>query len=447
MDSIYIRESEHYSKKYLIDLLGQSVHDKLLNQAVITYDAVNDTYQFNYVGVIIIDEMVINCYPKYIHEKSSIHDDFKQVINVIKRYESTCEDDAYEDIETDNLTSNMLPMMLFFVEDYYENGVYTKIHSILEDNGDGEIDWNRTVNKDQSIVINDKAYYTHLQTKRKLNDLYDYYRLLHEYIITDCSNYLEKNELLHLFDLTPVEISDNHLDDFGKLDFILNKLDKQQNIEFNTHKQKLLKVMHSYLSKNNLFNDENTLLLYGTRTYHDVWEKVCKHVLKDKLDKKLSKLHLPCQLNDKYNPSYELIKVIKKPTWILKDKHPRKTDTFIPDIVAIKDDQFIILDAKYYDLTTDKNISGQPGLESITKEYLYELAFKEFTEDNAFKTIKNAFLFPTEKSEVNNLGIVKLDILSLLGLQDIQLIMLPANLVYEHYLDNTKMNISHLKLE
>lgn len=431
----------------MIDLLGQNVHDKLIDQEVISYDGVNDTYQFNYVGVIIIDETVINCYPKYIHDKRSIDDDFKQVINVIKRYESTYEDDAYIDMQIDKLSSNLLPMMLFFVEDYYENGVYTKIHSILEENGDGEIDWNKTVNNDLALVIDDKAYYTHLETKRKVNDLYDYFRLLHEHIITDSSKYLEKNGLLHLFDLTPVEISDNHLDDFGELEFILNKLDKQQNIEFNTHKRKLLKVMQSYLSKKNLFNDESTLLLYGTRSYHEVWEKVCKHVLKDKLDKKLSKLQLPCQLNDKYNPSNELIRIIEKPTWILKDKHPRKTDTFIPDIVVIKDDKFIILDAKYYDLNIDKDITGQPGLESITKEYLYELAFKEFAKDNGFKTMKNAFLFPTEKSEVDNVGIVKLDILSLLGLQDIQLIMLPASLVYEHYLDNTKMNISQLKLE
>ena len=338
-------------------------------------------------------------------------------------------------------------MMLFFIEDYYENGVYTRIRSILEENGDGEIDWDRTVNNNVAYLIEDKPFYTQLDTKYKINDLYDYFRMLHEYIITECSKYLEKRELLDLFDLTPVELSDNSLEDFGQLDFILNRLQKELNIEFNTHKRKLLQVMYSYLSNKNIFNENDNLVLYGTTAYHEVWEKICKFVFNDKLNKKLSKLKLPTHLNDKYDADDELLNVIKRPVWMLNDKAPRESDTFIPDIVTIKDDKFTILDAKYYDLKLDDVITGQPGLESITKQYLYELAFKEFIQDHRFKTIKNAFLFPTQKTDISNEGKVTLEILNSLGLEDIQIIMLPVHLMYECYLKNHKLNISTLKLD
>ena len=93
----------------------------------------------------------------------------------------------------------------------------------------------------------------------------------------------------------------------------------------------------------------------------------------------------------------KLIEVIKKiPNGFYKDIKTHEADrTFIPDIVTFYDNEFIILDAKYYKLKFDeKHLSGQPGLESITKQYLYELAYREFIKENHFKGVKNAFLLP-----------------------------------------------------
>ena len=94
--------------------------------------------------------------------------------------------------ELKDISFNLLSLMLFFIEDYYENGIYTNIQNILEINGNGEINWDRTINDNFALIKDDKPYYTELQTKYKIDDLYDYFRLLHEYIITDCSKRLEK---------------------------------------------------------------------------------------------------------------------------------------------------------------------------------------------------------------------------------------------------------------
>ena len=447
MESVYVKELKHYSRSYLENLLSNN--EKLLNK-LLEYDIVrfnDNSYQLNYVGVIILENTVISCYPKYIKNEKNIERDFKQTLQVIKKYRSN-ESFRYENDELEDVSFNLLSVMIFFIEDYYENGVYSKIHNILETNGSGEINWDKTINDNFPIIKDSTPYYTELQTKCKINDLTDYFRLLHEYIITQCSKHLEKAGLLDLFNLTPADLNDLKLEDFGEIEAILNKLTKELNIEFNTHKQKLLKSMHTYLSQNNSFTRENYLTIYGTSSYHVIWEEICCKVIGDKLHKHLKNLKLPCKLNNKYNPNDELIAIIENPKWILNEgKIYTGKGTFIPDLVTFYDDNFIILDAKYYDIKFNENeLSGQPELSSITKQFLYELAFKEFIELHKFKSVKNGFLFPSCDLDVTNKGCVDLKILSDLGLENIRVIMLPARKMNQLYLDNKKMDIEMLKL-
>lgn len=425
MKSVFIRELKHYSKNKIMEILSndEEIFNTLLEYAVIDED--NDSYKFKYVGIIIIGDSVINVYPKYISSTENIKEDFKQVLNVIKKYKKSNEDFNYENDEIENVSFNLLSMMLFFIEDYYENGIYTNIENILEINGNGEINWDRTINDNYALIKDNKPYYTELHTKYKIDDLFDYFRLLHEYIITECSIRLEKSNLLDYFDLMPVEISDKTLDDFGDIESILNRLEKELNVEFNTHKQKLLKSMHAFLSLKNSFTNENYLTLYETNSYHVIWEKMCSEVFNNKLDKQLKDLKI--ETGGKFNPKSRLIDLIEKPDWKYKRVYSnRVNDTFIPDLITFYKGNFIIFDAKYYNLKFDENdIHGQPGIESISKQYFYELAYRDFINHIKFK-VKNAFLFPTDKEEIDNKGVVELKMLSSLDLAYIQVIMLPA---------------------
>ena len=425
MKTINIRELKPYTKNNLLKLLDNSEDNfkKLINYSLV--DRQDDMYQFKYVGVIIIDKLVINCYPKYFTNYSN--DNFKQIIQVIKKYNASNDLD-YQNEELEDISFNLLSMMVFFLEDYYDYGIYSNVQNILEVNGNGEIDWNRTINYTDPIIKDNKPYYVELYTKYKIDDLYDYFRLLHEYIITVCSRRLEKAGLLELFDLTPVELSDKELHEFGELDFILKKLEKELHVEFNSHKIKLLKSMHTFLKEQNSFSNENYLTLFGTSSYHVIWEAMLKKVFDDKLN----------SVVEFKGVKTKLIDVIKKPKWIYKDIKTHEADgTFIPDIVTFYNNEFIILDAKYYNLKFDeKGLDGQPGLESITKQYLYELAFEEFIDYHGFKNVKNAFLFPTYDNNLENKGKVKLDIMSDHGFEDIRVIMIPAGKLNQMYLNN-----------
>ena len=465
MKIVHIKEYEQYSEKYILDKLDNNndFFNELIKHAIIVSE--DGKYKFSYVGLIIIgNKYVINCYPKYIPNENNIKEDFKQVLKVIKKYIDSKKkfhrkNLNYQNGELEHNPFDLLSLMLFFIEDYYEHGVYTHIQNILEINGNGEINWEKTINDTYPFIRNNKPFYTELHTRYKINDLNDYFRLLHEYIITECSINLKKADLLDYFDLTPVELTDKTLYDFGDKEFILKKLEKELNMEFNTHKRKLLRAMHSYLSSQDSFTNKNSLIRYGVYKYEHVWEEMCSQVFNNILDEefrhliksedKLAKRILDLiNSNRKYDLDTTLHKLIEKPKWMSIDGFKKCSEnTYIPDIITFFNDDFIILDAKYYSLTFEryKDLSGQPGIESISKQYFYELAFKDLFNVLSFK---NAFLFPTYGSKVENKGYVELEMLHNLNLQNIQIIMLPANKINELYLNNEKCeDISRLELD
>ena len=416
MNEIYIKELKEYSRENILKLMNKESFYKLMeNDYIKKVD--NNHFKFNFVGVIIVDNYIIKCYPKYIPNKENIKGDFAQVMKVIKKYKNLYEDFSFENENIEDISFNKLSMMIYFLEDYYENGVYTKIQKTHEINGNGEIDWDRTINNFDPIIKDNKPYYGELYTKYKINDLYDYFRLLHEYVITECSKFLEKNEILELFDLTPVELSDKTRFDFGEDEYILERLKKQFHVEFNSHKQKLLKAMHTFISEINSFTQEDYLTLYGTGSYHVIWEDICSQVFSNKLNR--------------------VKHVIKKPRWITRDGFTHyASKTFEPDIVTSFEDTFIILDAKYYNLTFNKDkLDGEPGLGDITKQFLYQLSLEDHRKDK-FEFVKNALLFPKYDGEIENLGHVDIEVLSSLDLEKIQIIKLPAGDMNNYYLNN-----------
>ena len=75
------------------------------------------------------------------------------------------------------------------------------------------------------------------------------------------------------------------------------------------------------------------------------------------------------------------------------------------------------------------------------------MAYKRFIEEHNFTTVRNCFLFPTEKDKVITSGLVKIDIFKkLMNLEDIEARLLPAVKMYELYLSCSKMPISNLNL-
>ncbi len=243
-----------------------------------------------------------------------------------------------------------------------------------------------------------------------------------------------------------VELSDAQLDDFGSKEYILYRIEQELNTQFNTRKQLLLKTMYAYIEHNGSLYDTDCLSLFGTNSFNLVWEKICADIMDNQLEVKIGALRLPVPLKTSYDPKKRLIELIEKPLW----SATRKTanDTLIPDLVTISGNCFYIFDAKYYNahLIEGDIPRGQPGIESVTKQYLYQLAYQRFINDHGFTSVINCFLLPTENDEVEDRGEASMEMLSALGLQSIKVRFLPASMIYEYYLSGRLMDLSVLKL-
>lgn len=482
MNSKYIRERKAYSQKELYDILECKNEDTAINlirrlkafnilKTIKKSDKLKDLeelqdddfdvtdvecgdnerrYIFTFVGVIVVSGIVLKCYPKYLIHKSEPLEELKQVLKVLEKYNSKSEIvKMYNDNNEDN-SFNLLAVLLFLMQDYFENNVYSNTTEIIEVNGSGEILWDKTINETFSLISENRPYYIELQTRRKIDDDWDYFKRLHECIITKASNTLNEADLLDLFEMTEVYLTDEQLDDFGDTDYILYRIENELNLQFNTRKQLVLKTLYAYIAQEGTLYDVDCLSLFGTNSFNLVWEEICKDIMDNQLEKPLCNLRMLGALKDGYDGRMRLIDLIEKPLWTITKQ--RAKNTLIPDLISIhkenQDYQFIIFDAKYYNahLELGEVPTGQPGIESVTKQYLYQLAYQKFIDNHAFSAVKNCFLLPTENDDIEDKGEVCLEMLANLKLQNIKVRLLPAEEAYRLYLSGKKMDITKLKL-
>ena len=253
-------------------------------------------------------------------------------------------------------------------------------------------------------------------------------------------------DLLDLLEITEIDLTDQELDDFGETEYILYRIEQELNTQFNTRKQLVLKTIHSYISNGGSLNDINSTSLFGTTSFNLVWEDVCSDILNNQLHTPIAVLATPLKPVNQFYISRTLIEIIEKPQWTITGEEADKT--LIPDLITISGDQFLIFDAKYYTpvLSPGKKPQGQPGIESVTKQYLYQQAYRQFIIDHGLKQVKNSFLMPTEKSIVENMGSVRMNMFASMGLQDINVRYIPASRAYDLYLSGNKFDINELQL-
>ncbi|MDR6720894.1 LlaJI family restriction endonuclease [Paenibacillus sp. 2003] len=486
MKAAYFRELKRYTKEDIATLLGASVEQilpvirklksygilkavkssalelkqfELSEQEVIISDIDIQTSEillvFTYVGVVTVDNYIFKCYPKYIVQSSSPLTEMKQVLQVIARYDSREQILKLSDGLNKSSGFDMLSSMLFLINDYLEHGVYSNQKEITELDGEGEILWEKTIDETYAFIHLNTPYYLNLYTHTVIDDDFEYFRRLHSCIVTECSRKLHETELDQLFSISGTYPSDEYIDDFGDRDHIIYRIEREMNVQFVTRKQMLLKVMHAFLSNDSMTRSNLGFSMYGTNTYNLIWEKVCSEVFGNMLGTKLS--NLPMRISQTYSQQSDkkLIQLIDKPLWRVLDPNANVThrvkDTLTPDLISIyKVDNskiFGIFDAKYYNIKLDhQGVAGHPGVGDITKQYLYQEAYKSFIEEHSFENVINAFLFPSDQMNTELIGEVELSIFHNSEdefLKPIKVVKLSAKKMYSYYLNGQRMSIQN----
>ena len=224
-------------------------------------------YVFTFVGVITIAGRVLKCYPKYLLSAVSPLQELRQVLKVLEKFNSTEQIIRMFNDSSEDQSFNLLAVLLFLLNDYYENGTYANTEEVIENNGPGEILWEKTINETFTFLSEGRPYYTDLQTRKHVSNDFDYFKRLHECILTKASKELVEADLSELFDITEVDLSDEELDDFDDKEYILYRIEKELNIQFNTRKQILLKTMYAYIDKKGTLAEVDSLSMFGTNSF------------------------------------------------------------------------------------------------------------------------------------------------------------------------------------
>ncbi len=416
----------------------------------------NDWYIFPFVGIIIIEGRLLKCYPKYIEKTDKPIKELKQILKVLQKYHAKEQKLPMYDNGEISSSFYRLSAMISLLMDYYENGSYENEEQIIETNGSGEIFWDRTINNSYPMLQQNRPIYIELKTRKRMVNEKEFLKRLYETMLTVCSRELKELGLLEIFDLTEVELAENNLEDLGDVDYLLYRVECEKAVQFQTRKQKVLAIMESLLFYHISLKDSFNFSIYGTNHFQLVWENVCAKVFRNRLHYSLDRLQkeygfvLAKEYEAKKNET--LKSIIEKPKWTeyygkIEMISVEAKDTFLPDIVTLRrigeEIEFFIFDAKYYVTKIQPNqIVGQPGIEAVTKQYLYQLAYQKFLKAHHIHRIKNYFLMPAEKE--GRYMEVRLEMMETFGLERIEVRSVSAEKMYKHYLNETDMDLDLL---
>lgn len=437
----------------------ENLSDQDLVFADVKADSTNTVFVFKFVGIVLLGDVVIKCYPKYIDVEDSvvIEDSLILALKALEKYNTnkTQEVSLYNGDGDDKKRFNKLEVALFLLQDYFFHGLYVNQEEVVEINGEGECLFDKTIEQNMAIMQDGAPYYVEIFTRRSLDNDSDYFRQLHKCILNECSSDLEKTGLLDIFGLSSVEFAESKLEDFGEKEYILNRITSELGNQFVTHRQTLLRTLYAFV-ESEYGNETNlNLELLGTTSFNLVWEKACGEIFGNVLDMKIKKLQDVNKLskirNTKFNENDKIIDLIEKARWELNEKVLETVETLEPDIITIdeKSKGFYIFDGKYYIINTDdsKYIYNQPGIQDVVKQFAYQKAYQDFIKEYKFNIIANAFLFPQKysvtqekKQNILNMGTVNLDLMQFYAfklLAPIQILQLNPKFVFEKYITNT----------
>lgn len=369
--------------------------------SLISFDNSNEyLYYFKYVGILKVGDICLLVYPKYLSEQTYLNDQesdycfLKLVLQVIEKYNYRFQNQAQDNNMRSNYV-NILGVAFQLLKDYFQNGVYESEQNIIEINGDGELLWNQTISLNDAYIVENVPIYFDWFTLNQENNINNFFHRLHRIILTEIS--LKFQDIFSLLGINAVILSEENLVSLGDKDYIVNRINQELSIQFRSDRQNILKLLKDYILESNSNYQSDEISFIGTNTFNLVWQDVCSIVKNNCLNRKLS------DLNVKYkglSPKRTYLKsIIDRPEWkSVNSDTVNETETFEPDIISFEENNLAIYDAKYYTTSFDSDgkIKNVPGVESLAKQIIYELAYWDFAEENGMIISKNSYLMPTE---------------------------------------------------
>ncbi|CAK7018011.1 MAG: Type-2 restriction enzyme BsuMI component YdjA [Paraeggerthella hongkongensis] len=438
MRQVFVKELSTYTEETLSVKLGVTMEraaecvEVLATHGVLKlrtgndpseYDASNTNglkgkYQFVYVGLTIFEDLVLVVFPKYMDEDQFFSEISAESRNALQRVFRVVRKSsgAYSDIATldegSRRFNDRVALMLMLVEMYSEFGEYSNYVRTLKTNGMGEISWERTVAVHQPFISGNVPVYFEYETIANTKDDSDFVTRLHRCVLSECSTYLQEAGLNEMLGLEHISLSDELVVNFGDAEHICQRLDRERGAQYVTWKLDVIDLIRRYISEERFVVRSDEVVCLGSTSFYQVWEKACKVAFGDLLEKRLSKTGIDLRGCWRSRRNDTMLKLIPSPqwSWFARGEESRCDDvaTLVPDAISVFEGSggstFAILDAKYYTPVMGKSPKGMPGVDSVTKQILYQRAYEDFVVDNGFSKVINAFLVPCECNKATLIG-------------------------------------------
>ncbi len=404
----------------------------------------DEVYEFKFVGLAMSNDLLIVSYPKYFQSRKPSVEELRLILRAVRSTRGLAVVPQFED--GGERTGEMLHVMLSLLDLYAEYGEYSNYIQDKEVNGSGFIDWNRTINGHLPVLSRGRPVYIELETRKLSRNSSDYITRLHRAVLTECSRILLETGVSTLLGLGEVWLSDESVDDLGDINIFNRLLRQERGSQFVDWKLQVLSLLEQYLLRRQSEVHHDEIQALGTTSFYSIWEQACGVALGNLLHNRLDELGLNLTVEWLAHRADTLLSIIPRPKWERLSSEGyivcQDVDTLIPDAISFAVDSqerrmFCIYDAKYYLPTRSGEMKNQPGLESVTKQFLYQSAYKKFLLDHGFDAALNAFLVPNSENELIELG--RVSFREVMGVVDAPLsnyvVMwaLPANKVLEAY--------------
>lgn len=402
----------------------------------------SDRFYYNFCGVVAFKEFVFLIGPKYLQKTGFDDEHFSLVLKVLKK-----DNDTFGQLSAPNRLLNSgesrSALLLAIVDAYIEHGLLSRAHHYPAVNGNGLVSWPRTIDRCEPVFQHGRPIYVDVVTQQSTIVTDNLVSDVHRAAVAECFEIIDNSYIGEIVGVDDRIYDAPRLSILGSQEYLISVLNQALATEFVTWKQEVIGLLIRYLNQRDLDAFDASIFLLGTNAFHMVWERVCKKVIGDHLA-----IQLPAEVDgQRFNSSNEkprkLFDEIPKPHWNLAcGEEILGADSLIPDTVKIGafDDigtYLLIVDAKYYTPVFGSSVIGAPGIESITKQFLYQRAFSKFVLQNQIERVANVFVSPSHSLDLERPAEILIPSLfdepspmqSKIGQW-----MLPAKYVFESYL-------------
>nr|WP_249180539.1 LlaJI family restriction endonuclease [Burkholderia ambifaria] len=325
---------------------------ELVEAKILRADSESDSFRLTFVGIVVFTNSLLFAQPKF-GDASPIG--LPELLRILRAYFARSglrrpSVDRIRDPEYGNGdVLREFDALLGLRDWYFAHGIYRRDQGRVSDRGRPH--WAKTIAKRNPLLVQGSAVYPSVIAERREGALNDISALQVGVLrhLLDRYGFEVPASLVHAEEATGTTIFEWPLPD-NQRSYHLRRLSAEQRNAFRTDMLHLFRLLRESLDSR-LAGATPRLQIYGTTAFYAVWEDACRVAIDGHI-------------------SSDPASLVGQPVWWALDPTGTKAKyeaTQLPDIIVVRGDWHVIVDAKYY----YRFPQSHPGAPDIIKQFYY----------------------------------------------------------------------------